>query len=58
MVKSLFLGKKKDRNVNKALNYCDLSQNQFRDVINKYKHLSKTWKKNSRGICKLVKQLT
>ena len=50
MVKSLFLGKKKDKNVNKALNYCDLSQNQFRDVINKYKHLSKTWKKNSRGI--------
>ena len=40
------------------IDYCDLSPNEFRSVVNKYKHYSNAWKKDSRGIWKLVKQVT
>ena len=46
------------KDYNFFIDYCDLSHAQFNDVINKYKHLSNAWKKNSRGFWKLVKQVT
>ncbi len=46
------------KDYNFFIDYCDLSHAQFNDVINKYKHLSNAWEKNSRGFWKLVKQVT